>query len=151
MHPTLQDGWKLHVRSLSASDLRVGDIGVFIHHEVLTIHRLIWRKRAGGKEWLIFQGDNNPVRELVTPEAVQGKVEAAEVERPDGTSTPPMPVGSDERAWFYRSLHGAHEALSGFLPGASLPEEGQPPGLAYRMLRLIFRMIEPIFSPRPRR
>ena len=151
MLPTLQDGWRLTVRSLSADDLRVGDIGVFIHGQLLTIHRLIWRKGSAGKEWLIFQGDNNPVRELVAPDAVLGMVEAAEAERPDGSYSPQFPVGSDERAWFYRSLYRAHGALSGLLPGTALPEEGQRPGLAYRTLRFLFRMIEPVFAPRPRR
>ena len=70
MHPTLQDGWKLHVVALPAESLRVGDIGVFIHSDVLTIHRLIWRKKQAGREWLVFQGDNNPAREMVAPEAV---------------------------------------------------------------------------------
>ncbi len=50
MLPTLRDGWNLHVRCLPAADLRVGDIGVFIHRDVLVIHRLIWKKSEGGRE-----------------------------------------------------------------------------------------------------
>lgn len=151
MHPTLQDGWKLHVRSAPAAALRVGDIGVFIHSGVLTVHRLIWKKRTAGAEKLVFQGDNNAVRELVAPEAVLGKVEAAEVERTDGHAPLPFPVGSDTRAWFYRSLYRIHAPLQALLPGSGLPEDGEPPGPAYRLLRALFRVLEPVFSPRPRR
>ena len=151
MHPTLQDGWKLHVVALPAESLRVGDIGVFIHSDVLTIHRLIWRKKQAGREWLVFQGDNNPAREMVAPEAVLGRVEGAEVEREDGKAAPPFAVGRDERAWFYRSLYRIHRALLRALPGAGLPEEGESPGVVYRVLRGVFRALEPVFSPRPRR
>lgn len=152
MHPTLQDGWKIHVRSLPAAALRVGDIGVFVHSGVLTVHRLIWKKRVAEAEMLVFQGDNNPVRELVAPGAVLGMVEAAEVERSDRGSTPlPFPVGSDARAWFYRSLYGLHSRLQVVLPGSSFPDEGERPGRAYRLLRALFRVLEPVFSPRPRR
>jgi len=151
MHPTLQDGWRIQLRSLPSERLQVGEIGVFLHGQILTIHRLIWRKRIAGKEWLIFQGDNNSARELVAPEAVLGKVESAEAEREDGGFTLPFSVGSDERAWFYRSLYRTHRSLSGILPSASLPGEGETGGPIYRALRLLFRMIEPLFAPRPRR
>ncbi|MCI0568232.1 MAG: S24/S26 family peptidase [Acidobacteria bacterium] len=151
MHPTLRDGWRLHVRALRSDELRVGDIGAFLHGQILTIHRLIWKKRTAEKEWLIFQGDNNPARELVAPEAVLGKVESAEVEREDGSVTPPFPVGADERAWFYRCLYRAHQGMIGLFPSTSLPGEGESGGLFYRALRLLFRMVEPIFAPRPRR
>jgi hypothetical protein len=151
MLPTLQDGWELHVRSLPARALRVGDIGVFIHGNVLIIHRLIWRKEQEGKMWLIFQGDNNAVRERVAPDRVLGKVEAAEVHRDDGKDPLPFIVGADSRAWFYRSLFRMHELLGGVLPGAAVPSEGEAPGQLYRLLRALFRMVEPLFSPRPRR
>lgn len=151
MHPTLHDGWRLLVRSLRSDELRVGDIGAFMHGQILTIHRLIWKKPIAGKEWLIFQGDNNPARELVEPEAVLGKVESAEVERPDGSFGPPFPVGADERAWFYRCLYRAHQGLTGLFPSTSLPGEGESGGVLFRALRLLFRMVEPIFAPRPRR
>jgi len=151
MHPTLQDGWKLHVRSVPAAALRVGDIGVFIHSGVLTVHRLLWKKRAAEADMLVFQGDNNAVRELVTPEAVLGMVEAAEVERIDGSAPLPFPVGSDARAWFYRSLYRMHTPLQAVVPGLRFPEEGERPGRTYRLLRALFRVLEPVFSPRPRR
>jgi hypothetical protein len=151
MVPTLQDGWSLHLRSTPPEDLQVGEIGVFLHGQILTIHRLIWKKRVAGKEWLIFQGDNNPARELVAPEAVLGRVESAEVEKVDGSVTLPFPVGADERAWFYRSLYRAHQGLTGLFPSSSLPGEGESGGPLYRVLRFMFRMVEPIFSPRPRR
>ena len=151
MHPTLQDGWRVQLRSVPAEELQVGDIGAFVHGNILTIHRLVWRKPIAGKAWLIFQGDNNAARELVAPEAVLAKVESAEVEREDGSFTLPFPVGSDERAWFYRSLYRAHRGLTGLFPSTSLPGEGQSGGLFYRSLRFLFRMVEPIFAPRPRR
>jgi peptidase S24-like protein len=151
MVPTLHDGWRILLRSMPAGELQVGDIGAFLHGQNLTIHRLIWRKRVAGNEWLIFQGDNNPARELVAPEAVLGKVESAEVEKPDGSVTPAFPVGADERAWFYRSMHRAHTGLTGLFPSSSLPGEGESGGPLYRSLRFLFRMVEPIFSPRPRR
>jgi hypothetical protein len=151
MHPTLHDGWKLHVRSLGAESLCVGDIGVFIHGDVLTIHRLIWRKQLDGKTWLIFQGDNNAVREMVAPDSVLGRVEAAEVERVDGRESLPFRVGRDSRAWFYRSLFRVNQVVSGILPGASVPLEGESAGFVYRVSRALFRMLEPLFSPRPRR
>lgn len=151
MHPTLRDGWRIQLRSISSDELRVGDIGAFLHGQILTIHRLVWRKCTAGREWLIFQGDNNAAKELVSPEAVLAKVESAEEEREDGSVTLPFPVGSDERAWFYRTLYGAHKRLTGLFPSTSLPGEGEPGGLSYRALRLLFRAVEPIFAPRPRR
>jgi hypothetical protein len=151
MLPTLQDGWDLHVLSLPAASLRVGDIGVFLHGNVLTIHRLIWRSQQDGKMWLIFQGDNNAVREKVAPDRVLGRVEAAEVPRDDGKAPLPFAVGADSRAWFYRSLFRLHQMLGGAFPGAAVPSEGEAPGRLYRLFRVLFRMVEPLFSPRPRR
>jgi len=151
MHPTLREGWILHVRSLPAEQLRIGDIGAFVHGGVLTIHRLIWKKRTEAGWRLIFQGDNNPLREEVPPEAVLGKVEAAEEERGDGPAKAAFTVGTDERAWFYRTLYRAHDTLARWVPGASLPRSDQPPGTVYRILRFVVRRVEPLFSPRPRR
>lgn len=151
MHPTLQDGWRIHVRALSGHDLRVGEIGVFLHGGNLTIHRLIWRKSAGGKEALIFQGDNNPVREQIAPEAVLGKVVGAERMPGDGPSAPRFPIGDDSRARFYRLAHRSHALLSRAFPSLHLSESGAPPAAMYRLLRGLFRSLERIVSPRPRR
>ena len=150
MHPTLRDGWILHVRSLPAEQLRIGDIGAFVHGGLLTIHRLVWKKRTEEGTRLVFQGDNNPRREEVAPEAVLGKVEAAEEER-EGARTSIFPVGADERAWFYRSVYRAHGILASWIPGASQPPPSRPPGRVYRALRFVFKRVEPLFSPRPRR
>ena len=150
MDPTLRDGWILHVRSLPAEQLRVGDIGAFVHGGLLTIHRLIWKKQAAGGLRLVFQGDNNPHREEVAPEAVLGRVEAAEQER-EGANTSVFPVGADERAWFYRSVYRAHGILAPLIPDAFPPSEDQPPGRFYRSLRFLFRRVEQLFAPRPRR
>ncbi len=151
MLPTLRDGWKVHVRSSPAESLRVGDIGAFVNRGVLTIHRLIWRKVDGGHQWFIFQGDNSPMREMVGPEAILGRVVAAEGEwARNGVSTP-IPVGNDERAFFYRNAYRIHHLLSSLLPAARLPEAGIQGGLPYRCLRTCFRILERLFVPRPRR
>jgi hypothetical protein len=82
----------------------------------------------------------------VPPEAVLAKVESAEEERGDGSVTLPFPVGSDERAWFYR-LSTAPTSLTGlFLHLPSREGSRRCP----RALRLPFRAVE-LISPSPRR
>ena len=151
MLPTLREGWKLHIRSVPARELRIGDIGIFVHRDLLTIHRLIWKKVEGGRERFLFQGDNNPVREMVDEEAILGIVEAAEGEwSRDGVQSP-IPIGNDSRALFYRTAFRLHSLLATLLPAAAVPGEGASGGLPYRCLRACFRLLEPLFSPRPRR
>jgi signal peptidase I len=151
MLPTLQDGWRVQVQAVSGSDLEIGDIGVFLHGGSLTIHRLVWRKRSQEKESLVFQGDNNVVRETVGPESVLGRVVAAEAERTDGTFSPRFPVGGDSRARFYRLAHRSHDFVSRRFPGLRIPDPGASPGAVYRLFRAVFRSLEGIVSPRPRR
>ncbi len=151
MHPTLRDGWRLQVQAVPGSDLRVGEIGVFLHGGSLTIHRLVWRNRLDGHESLVFQGDNNAVRETVPPEAVLGRVLSAEAQREDGTFSSRFAVGSDSRASFYRLVHRSHGYLSRHFPALRIPRPGAPPGASYRLLRALFRSLEGIVSPRPRR
>lgn len=151
MHPTLREGWKLHIRSLPASRLRVGEIGVFLHRDLLTIHRLIWKKVEGDREKFIFQGDNSPEREMVEADAILGRVEAAEGEWSREGAENAIPVGNDSRAFFYHSAFRLHVCLKGLVPSAALPGQERGGGLPYRVLRIVFRLLEPIFSPRPRR
>ena len=151
MLPTLQDGWRLEVRAVPAGELKIGDIAVFLHGGSLTIHRLVWRRLGEGKESLVFQGDNNAVRETVSPEAILGRVVAAEIEHGDGTFSPRFPVGDDSRARFYRLMHRSHAFLSRRFPALRLPRPGASPGASYRFFRALFRSLEGIVSPRPRR
>jgi peptidase S24-like protein len=151
MLPTLRDGWKLHVRSLPATEIRVGDIAIFIHRDLLTIHRLIWIKEEGGRKRYVFQGDNNPQRETVDADAVLGRVEAAEGEWSRRGVPRPLPVGNDSRAFFYRNAYRLNCLLERRLPSAAIPTDGASGGLPYRSLRAFFRLLESVFSPRPRR
>lgn len=151
MHPTLRDGWRLQVQALPGSTLQVGEIGVFLHGGNLTIHRLVWRHHFDGNESLVFQGDNNAVRETVPPEAVLGRVVAAEAPREDGTFSSRFGVGEDSRARFYRLLHRSHATLSRRFPSLRVPPPGASAGAPYRLLRAVFRSLEGIVSPRPRR
>jgi hypothetical protein len=150
MLPTLREGWKLQIRSLPAKDLRVGDIGIFVHRGILTIHRLVWKLEADGREWYMFQGDNNPQRETVEADAVLGRVEAAEWEesRPGGPIS--TPVGKDGRAFFYRTAFRVHSFIASLIPSVALPAKGRAGSFPYRCLRACFRLLEPLFSPRPR-
>ncbi len=151
MLPTLRDGWRLHVRSVPAGELRIGEIGIFIHRDLLTVHRLVWKKVEGGRERFLFQGDNSPGREMVEADAILGRVEAAEGEwNRDGVQSP-VAVGNDSRALFYRTAFRIHSLLAGLIPAAAVPGEGARGGLPYRCLRACFRLLEPLFSPRPRR
>ena len=151
MLPTLRDGWKLRVRAIPASELRVGDIGVFIHRDLLTIHRLVWKKIEAGRELFIFQGDNNAVREVVEAPAILARVEEAEADpSPEGIAGI-FPVGRDERALFYRLAFQAHGTLVRWVPALSIPPDGGNAGWGYRTLRTTFRFLESLFSPRPRR
>lgn len=151
MHPTLRDGWHLQVQAVPGSALEVGEIGVFLHGGSLTIHRLVWRNHFDGIESLVFRGDNNAVRETVSPEAVLGRVVTAEAPREDGTFSSRFAVGCDSRARFYRLVHRSHATLSRRFPVLRVPPPGAPAGASYRLLRAIFRSLEGLVSPRPRR
>ena len=148
MLPTLREGWKLHVRSLPATELRVGDIGIFVHRNLLTIHRLIWKTGKVGQERFLFQGDNNLEQEWVEAGAILGRVEAAEKERSRDGDSRPIPVGNDRRALFYRNAYRIHSFLAGLIPAVSLPVGEGSGRLPYRFLRSLFRLLEPLFSPR---
>jgi len=151
MLPTLQEGWKLHIRSIPARELRVGDIALFVHGNGLTVHRLVWKKTEGGRDFFILQGDNSPARESVAADAILGRVEAAEGDWSREGAGNPIPVGSDSRALFYRTAFALHSRLTAFIPAAAVPGEGASGGPVYRCLRACFRLLEPLFSPRPRR
>jgi len=151
MRPTLQDGWKLHIRSLPAEELRVGDIAIFVHRELLTIHRLIWKRMDGKREMFIFQGDNNAHRETVEAGAILGRVEAAEGEWCQQGVPNPLPVGNDSRALFYRNTYRLHTLATRLVPSTALPGEAESGKRPYRFLRALFHLVEPIFSPRRRR
>ena len=151
MHPSLRDGWRLQVRSVPARELRVGDIAIFLHGSGLTIHRLIWKKVEGGRESFIFQGDNNPGRESVGADAILGRVEEAEGDWSRDGVRNPIHVGNDSRALFYRTAFALHARLAALIPSAAVPGEGASGALPYRCLRACFRLLEPLFSPRPRR
>lgn len=151
MLPTLQEGWKLHIRSVPARELRIGDIALFVHGDGLTAHRLVWKKTEGGRERFILQGDNSPVRESVPAEAILGRVEAAEGDWSREEAGDPIPVGNDSRAFFYRTAFALHSRLVALIPAAAVPGEGASGGPVYRCLRACFRLLEPLFSPRPRR
>jgi len=151
MFPTLRKGWKLHVRSVPASELRIGDICIFVHRDQLKVHRLIWKKEEEGRERYLLQGDNNPEREMVEADAILGRVDAAEGEwNRDGIQSP-VKVGNDSRALFYRTAFRLHSLLARIVPAAAVPDEGTSGGPAYRCLRTCFRLLESLFSPRPRR
>jgi len=151
MLPTLQEGWKLHIRAVPSRELRIGEIALFVHGEGLTAHRLIWRKMEGGRERFILQGDNSPVRESIAAEAILGRVEAAEGDWSREGAGDSIPVGNDSRAVFYRTAFALHSRLAALIPAAAVPEEGASGHPVYRCLRACFRVLEPLFSPRPRR
>jgi hypothetical protein len=151
MLPTLRDGWQLRVRAIPASELRVGEIGVFLHRDLLTIHRLVWKKIEAGREWFIFQGDNNPLREAVEAEAILARVEEAETGSTQGRTPGVIPVGRDERACFYRLAFRVHTNLARWAPSLRIPPQGGGAGRPYRCLRAAFRLLESLISPRPRR
>ena len=151
MLPTLQDGWRLHVRCLPASDLRVGDVGVFIYRDVLTIHRLVWKKIEGGREKYLFQGDNNRARETVEADAILGRVDAAEGAWSEAGNAQSVPVGADERAFFYRNAFRLHCWIAPVLPSLRIPEQAGRGSLAYRLARGCFQTFEKLIAPRPRR
>jgi hypothetical protein len=151
MLPTLREGWTLQVRALPAGELRVGDIGLFVHRGLLAAHRLIWKVKDSGGERFIFQGDNNPAREIVDTGAILGRVEAAEGEKIRDGLPLPLPLRDDGRAFFYRTAYRLHSFVSRHLPGAALPRTEGAGGLAYRCLRACFLLLEQLFSPHPRR
>ena len=151
MLPTLQEGWRLRIRSVPAKDLRVGEIGIFVHRGILTIHRLIWKLKAGGREWYLFQGDNNSQRETVEADAILGRVEAGEPEESRQNRPVSIPLGKDGRAFFYLTAFRVHSLLARLIPSVGLPAEGRGASLPYRCLRACFRLLEPLFSPRPRK
>jgi len=151
MVPTLRDGWKLLVRSVPAEALHVGEIVAFFNRGVLTVHRLVWKKVEGGRECFIFQGDNSPARETVESDAILGRVEGAEGDWNQNGLPIPIPVGKDERAFFYRNAYRVHSLLAPRVPWTRIPGEPGRGRLLYHLLRASFRLLERIFAPRPRR
>ena len=150
MEPTLENGQQVHVRVVTSDALGVGQVGVFVSRDVLIIHRLVWKRREGGREWLIFQGDNSGVREKVEPSSVLGKVIRVETGRTPRGTLRSRPVGDDQRAFFYRNAYRLHSVLDSLVSGSRLPTNGERPGLLYRALRYLFRLCEQFFAPHPR-
>lgn len=151
MLPTLRDGWKVRIRAVPPGDLRVGDVAAFVNRGVVTVHRLVWKKRVEGREEYIFQGDNSAVREAVDPDSILGRVESAEGEWTRSGVTVSIPIGRDERAFFYRNAYRLHAALVALFPSLQVPGDSDPGGFLYRTVRTGFRLIERIVSPRPLR
>lgn len=141
----------VRIRAMPAADLRIGDIGAFVNREILTVHRLIWKKKEGATMKYIFQGDNSPVREQVEEEAILGRVVAAAGEWNQPGVHQSIDVGNDERAFFYRNVYRFYARVVRHLPGLEIPRAGCEPRPLYRILRYGFRILERIISPRPPR
>ena len=140
MHPTLQMGWRVHIRQATGADLRVGQIAVFRGERHLTIHRLIWRERAGGRSRLVFRGDYNRLRERVAPEAILARVVAVEVPGRRRGKEKVIALEADLLTWFYRLTYAAYCVLRPVLPDTAPP--GRAPGPAGRAARALFAAAE---------
>ncbi len=116
MHPTLQFGWRVYLRPARGEDLNVGDIAVFRGERYLTIHRLVWRERAGGTERLVFRGDYNRLRERVDPTAVIARVVALEVPGMKKGMERVVAIEPDILAWFYRVSFAVFRVFRPIIP-----------------------------------
>ena len=122
MHPTLQFGWRVYLRPARGEDLRIGDIAVFRGERYLTIHRLVWRERAGGIERLVFRGDYNRARERVDPVAVIARVAAVEIPGRKKGMERVVAIEPDVLACFYRASYRVSRLLRPLVPRSARPE-----------------------------
>ena len=144
MHPTLQMGWRVHLKPATGADLRIGQLAVFTGARHLTVHRLIWREswRSGGR--LVFRGDYNRLRERIPPEAVIGRVVAIEIpgQRPGQERI--VVLAPDPLTWFYRVIYGLAAPIRPILSRSGA--DGRAPGPLGRAARNAFAAIERIVS-----
>jgi len=141
MHPTLQFGWRVYLRPARADDLRVGDIAVFRGDRYLTIHRLVWRERAGDAERLVFRGDYNRLRERIDPAAVIARVVAVEIPGKKKGMERVVALEPDVLAWFYRASFLLSRPL-----GSLVPRPDAPVGPFGRAARAVFAGMERLLS-----
>ena len=143
MYPTLQMGWRVHLKPSRGEDLRIGEIALFRGENYLTIHRLVWRESDSGVDRLVFRGDYNRVRERVEPSSVIARVIAIEIPSRERGMGKIVAIEADVLTLFYRLAHGLAATLRPILPkltGAS------PPGPLGRMARSLFRGAESTLS-----
>jgi signal peptidase I len=144
MHPTLQFGWRVYLRPARGEDLKVGDIAVFHGERHLTIHRLVWKERAGGTERLVFRGDYNRMRERADPSAVIARVVAVEVPGMKKGTERVIAIEPDVLAWFYRVSFALSRVLRPLLPKPVSP--GDRIGPFGRAARAAFAGMERLLS-----
>jgi len=144
MHPTLQFGWRVYVRPARGEDLKVGDIAVFHCERYLTIHRLVWKERAGGTERLVFRGDHNRLRERVDPSVVIARVVAVEVPGLKKGMERVIAIEPDVLACFYRLSFALSRVLRPLFPKPAPP--GDRMGPFGRAARATFAGMERLLS-----
>jgi signal peptidase I len=144
MHPTLQSGWRVYVRTAAGGDLRPGEIAVFRTEHGLTVHRLVWIERGEGGPVLVFRGDYNRLRERVPASAVLARVVAVEIPGLKRGMEKVVALESDVLALFYRGCWLVYRVLRPVLPAPA--PSGTPPGRFGRILRSIFAGIERCLS-----
>jgi signal peptidase I len=144
MHPTLQMGWRVHVRPARGEDLRPGEIAVFRGEHHLIIHRLVWIERSPAGTMLVFRGDFNRVRERVSPEAVLGRAIAVEAPSARRTIGRVETLGSDVLAGFYRLVWILSRPFAPLLP--QVGGRDIRPGPIGRAARAVFAAIERVLS-----
>ena len=75
MSPTLRTGWRLSVRAMPPSRLRVGDIAAFVSGQRLVAHRVVVSLGWGRRRFLIERGDGSSRINRLSAGAVVGRVE----------------------------------------------------------------------------
>ncbi len=144
MHPTLQMGWRVYLRSATGADLRIGEIAVFRGATFLIIHRLVWRERSGGVERLVFRGDYNRLRERVDPSAVIARVVAVEIPGRKKGMERVVSLEPDILARFYQVTYGLSRLLRPLLSARDVTPG--PIGRFGRASRAVFAGCERILS-----
>ena len=144
MHPTLQMGWRVHLRPAAGADLKLGQIAVFRGDPHLTIHRLIWKERNDEGLTLVFRGDYNRVRERVDPDTVLARVVAVEVPGQRQGQGRVYALEADILTYFYVLTYGLYTLLRPVLPGTGA--RGRPPGVFERAVRSVFAATERVVS-----
>lgn len=77
MTPRLQNGDSLFVRRVEVESLCLGDVVVFYRDDWTRsrVHRLIWKRRRGGRLRFYAKGDALPNAEYFEADALVGRVE----------------------------------------------------------------------------